>query len=135
MCGASRRGTVTVLYIASHVPEVVAVVGVAADPANGVAEVVAVTGVLEVLKIVHVPAVFAVQAIGRVQHDPPSISQHQFPNWNNQILIAMSKSNVFKKNSPQYQILHQNLGHGYSALFQIITLDHPTLGKFPHLLI
>ena len=47
----------------------------------------------------------------------------------------MSKSGVFKKNSPQHQILHKNSGQGYTALFQIITCQHPVLGQHPHLLI
>ena len=47
----------------------------------------------------------------------------------------MSKPGVFKNNSPQHQILHQNSGQGYSALFRIISHRHPTLGKHPHLLI
>ena len=33
----------------------------------------------------------------------------------------MSKSSVFKKNSLQHQILHQNPDKGYNALFQIIS--------------
>ena len=47
----------------------------------------------------------------------------------------MLKPNVVKKNSPQHQILHQNLSQGYSALFRIISHQHPTLGKYPRLLI
>ena len=47
----------------------------------------------------------------------------------------MSKSSVFKKNSLQQQILHQNPGEGYTALFQIISHQHLTFGKYPHLLI
>ena len=47
----------------------------------------------------------------------------------------MTKASVFKKHSPQYNILYQNPGDGYSALYQILAVDHPTLGKFPHLLI
>ena len=47
----------------------------------------------------------------------------------------MTKTNVFKKHSPQFNILHQNPGDGYGALFQILFVDHPTLSKFPYLLI
>ena len=116
-----------------HVSEVIAIVGVAVTPTAP--EFVAVTGVPEVLNVAHVPAVLAVSAIGPVQHDFHGIFQHRIPNWNSQIWTVMSKPNVFKKNSPQHQILHQNLGQGYSTLFQIIYHRHPTLGKLPHLLI
>ena len=47
----------------------------------------------------------------------------------------MTKANVFKKDSPQYNILYQNSGDGYAALFQILSTDHPTLSRFPYLLI
>ena len=47
----------------------------------------------------------------------------------------MSKLNVFKKGLPQHQILYQNPGQGYTALFQIISCRHLTLGKYPHLFI
>ena len=47
----------------------------------------------------------------------------------------MSKSSVFKKNSPKQQILHQNPSQSYTALFRIISHQHPTLGKHPHCLI
>ena len=46
----------------------------------------------------------------------------------------MSKSSVFKGNSQQQQVLHQNPDQGYTALFQIISYQHPTLGQHPHLL-
>ena len=79
-----------------HVPAVLAVAHVPADPANYVAKVVAVTAVPKVLEISHVPAVLAVPAIDAVQHDLHGTFQHRIPNWNSQIWIAMSKSSVFK---------------------------------------
>ena len=47
----------------------------------------------------------------------------------------MTKTSVFKKDSPQRNILNQNPGDGYAALFQILTPSHPTLSRFPYLLI
>ena len=47
----------------------------------------------------------------------------------------MPKLGVSKKDSLHHQILHQNPGQGYIALFQIISHHHPVIGKHPHLLI
>ena len=47
----------------------------------------------------------------------------------------MTKASVFKKDSPQWNILYQNPGDEYAALFQILTPAHPTLSRFPYLLI
>ena len=47
----------------------------------------------------------------------------------------MSKSGVFKNNSTQHQILHQNPGQGYTTLFHIISDQRHVLGRHPHLLI
>ena len=118
-----------------HVSAVLAVAHVPVTATATAANVVVVTGVFKVLEIAHIPAVLAIPTIDPVQQDLHGIFQQQFPNWNSQIWITMSKSSVFKKNSPQQQILHQNPGQGYTALFQIISHQHPTLGQHPHLLI
>ena len=110
-----------------HVPKVLAVAHVPADPANNVVEVLAVIGVPKVLEIAPVAAVIAVPAIDAVQHDLHGVFQQRLANWNSQIWIAMAKLSVFKKHSPQHQILHQNSGQGYAALFQIISDHHPVL--------
>ena len=43
----------------------------------------------------------------------------------------MTKGKVFKTNTNEYNILHQNPGDGYTALFQILSSSHPTLSRFP----
>ena len=104
-----------------HKSAVLAVAHVPADPINNVAKVLEVIGVPEVLEIAPVPTTLAVPAIDEVQHDLHGIFHQRIPNWNSQIWIAMSKSSVFKKNSPQQHILHQNPGQSYTTLFQIIS--------------
>ena len=47
----------------------------------------------------------------------------------------MTKGNVFKKGTPQHTTLYQNAGNGYTALYQILTPDHPTLSRFLSLLV
>ena len=47
----------------------------------------------------------------------------------------MLKLGVFKKYPPQHQILYQNPGQGYIAIFQILSRNHPVTVKYPHLLI
>ena len=116
-----------------HVPVVLAVAGVPATATT--AEVIAVVGVPKNLQNAPVPAVLAVPAIKAVQHDLHGVFQQRLPNWNSQIWIAMAKSSVFKKHSPQHQILHQKSSRGYTALFQIISDNHPILSQYPHLLI
>ena len=45
----------------------------------------------------------------------------------------MTKGKVFKTNTDEYNILHQNPGDGYAAIFQILSASHPTLSRFPFL--
>ena len=107
-CGfdVATVAAVTVVAEVLHRPHVSAVLAVTGAPTTATTpEVVAVTGVAEVLEIAHVPAVLVVPTIYAVQHDLHGIFQQRIPNYNSQIWIAMSKSNVFKKNSPQ-QIQH-----------------------------
>ena len=113
-----------------YLPKVIAVPGIATT-----AEVVAVTSVLKVLQVLPVLTVLDVTAQPPVQHNLHGNFQHQIPNCNSQIWIAMSKPGVFKKDSPQHQILYQNSGQGYIALFRIISHHHPVTDKHPHLLI
>ena len=119
-----------------HIPEVVTVVHVPTDPVAGTAKVHAVTSVPEVLQIVHVPAVLMSKPSIRSSMTYLLFSNNEFQiGLASHIWVIMTKANVLKKHSPQYNILHQYPGDGYSALFQFISLDHPTLGKFPHLVI
>ena len=74
---------------------------------------------LEILAIVSsalVPRVLACAGVPEtlaqppLQHDFHGAFQQRIPNWTSQIWTAMSKAGVFKRNSPEHQILHQNLG-------------------------
>ena len=96
--------TVAEILYQSHVPKVIAVVGVAATATT--AEAVSITGVPKVLEVLAVPKVLVVSAQPPIQHNLHSI----FQNCNSQIWIAMLKPGVLKKNSPQHQILYQNPG-------------------------
>ena len=93
-----------------HVPEVLAQTYVPTDPVTGAAEILARTAVPEVLEITLVPEVFAVDAFGPVQCDLPDIFQPHIPNWTSQLWVGMTKASVFKKDSPQWNILYQNPG-------------------------
>ena len=73
-CGFDGGSVATVTVVAGvlhrpHVPAVLAVAHVPADPTNNIAEFLAVTGVTKVLYIPPVLAVFVVPAIDAVQHD------------------------------------------------------------------
>ena len=118
-----------------HVPEVLAQTYVPTDPVTGAAEILARTAVPEVLEITLVPEVFAVDAFGPVQCDLPDIFQPHIPNWTSQLWVGMTKAIIFKKDAPQWNILYQNPGDGYTALFRILTPAHSTLSRFPYLLI
>ena len=114
-----------------EVPAVLARTHVPANPATGQLEVLAIVGsalVPEVLARAGVPETLAQPPL---QHDFRGVFQQLIPNWNSQIWIAMSKSGVFKKHSLQHQILNQTPGQGYAALFQIISNQHPVLGRHP----
>ena len=77
----------------------------------------------------------AVAASGPVQYDLPGLFQPHIPPWSSQIYVAMTKGQVFKKGTPQHTTLYQNAGDGYAAIYQILTPDHPTLSRFPSLLV
>ena len=122
-CGIDIGPVATVTAVAEvlyqpYVPAVIAVVGVPATATS--AEVVAVIGVPKVLEVNAVPEVLAVAAKPPIQRNFRGIFQNRISNWNSQILIAITKPNVFKKNSPQHQILHYNSSQGYSTLLRNI---------------
>ena len=117
----------------AHVPAIVARTFGPADPLTGTAEVTAHPGAPEVTEIVHVPEVFATVTSAAVQYDLPGIFQGRIPGWTKHLWVGMTKGKVFKPNTNEYNILHQNPGDGYAALYQILSSSHPTLSPFPSL--
>ena len=75
---AAIKATAEVLY-QSHVPVVIAILGVPVNSTTGTTEIIAITGVPEVLKVAHVPTVLAVTAIDLVQHSLHDIFQNRIP--------------------------------------------------------
>ena len=115
----------------AHVPAIVACNHVPADPFAGTAEITAHPGAPEVTDIDHVPEVFAAVASAAVQYDLPGIFQERIPGWTSHLWVGMTKGRVFKIYTNEYNVLHQNPGDGYAALFQILSSSHPTLSRFP----
>ena len=117
-----------------HVPAVAPCVHVPANATTGAAKITAHPGSSEVPEQLHVPEIFAAAATPVIQHDLPGVFGAKISVWTNNIWVALTKGKCFKQNSLKYDILHQNPGDGYAALFQILSPSHLTLSHHPSLL-
>ena len=92
---------VSEIFHRTEVPAVIARNHVPTDPATGQLEVSAIASSALVPKVLTHAGVPEPLAQPPLQHDLYCVFQQHIHNWNSQIWLAMFKSSMFKKNTPQ----------------------------------